>query len=106
MKPFSTDREGRCFGDEGGPWNGQLLHVEQFEIGRNGAGFRCFLTVKSMVLTAVFTVARTVTYGCFHRGRWDGGESLGDTFGELRRGEGEPIQGLPLPMGSDQGRSR
>ena len=43
-----------------GLWNGQLFHVEQFEIGRNDAGFRCFLTVR-----------RTVRDGDFY-GRTDG----------------------------------
>ena len=41
-------------------WNGQLFHVEQFEIASNDRGFRFFLTVK-----------RTVRDGRFY-GRTDG----------------------------------
>ena len=45
------------------PWNGKLFHVEQFEIGRNDVGFRCFWTVKKRYGTVGFTVLRTVVYG-------------------------------------------
>jgi len=36
------------------PWNGKLFHVEQLEIGKNDAGFRCFLTAKNTVGTVGF----------------------------------------------------
>ena len=36
------------------PWNGKLFHVEQFEIGRNDAGFRRFWTVKDTVVDGGF----------------------------------------------------
>jgi hypothetical protein len=42
-----------CFNGEG-PWNGKLFHVEQFEKGRNDAGFTVFLTVSRTVATVHF----------------------------------------------------
>jgi hypothetical protein len=41
------------FGGEG-PWKGKLFHVEQFEKGRNDAGFTVFLTVSRTVATERF----------------------------------------------------
>ena len=43
--------------------NGQLFHVEQFEIGSNDAGFRSFFAVKNTVGGCIFTVPGAVFYG-------------------------------------------
>jgi len=51
----------------------KLFHVEQFEIGRNDKGFRCFLTAKKRWRRSLFTVLRTVITVDFHR---DGGRPL------------------------------
>jgi len=43
--------------------NGQLFHVEQFEIGSNDAGFRSLFAVKNTVGGCIFTVPGAVFYG-------------------------------------------
>ena len=43
----------------------KLFHVEQFEIGRNDEGFRCFLTAKKTVEAVAFYGATDGDYGGF-----------------------------------------
>jgi len=58
------------------PWNGQLFHVEQFEKGRNGEGFRCFFYGFERDSDGSGYGGGSVFYGGIFTVRWLAGDIL------------------------------